>query len=45
MVIIILILGTFCATDLFLIRETTDEIFLISQNLDHEHASRMDRLL
>ena len=39
------ILGPFCTTDLFLIRETTDGIFLISQDLDHVHAFRMDRLL
>ena len=38
MVIIMVILGPFCATDLFLIRETTDRILLISQDLDHEHA-------
>ena len=45
MVIVIVILVPFCATDPFLIRETTDRIFLIFQDLDHEHAFRMDRLL
>ena len=45
MVIIMVILGPFCATDLFLIRETIDRFFLISQDLDHEHAFRKDRLL
>ena len=45
MVIVIVILVPFCATDPFLIRETTGRIFLISQDLDHEHAFRMDRLL
>ena len=42
---VIVILGLFCATDLFLIRETTDRIFLISEDVDHEHAFRTDTLV
>ena len=45
LIVMVVILGTFWATDLFLIRETTDKIFLISQDLDHEHTFRVDRLL